>query len=88
MHVLLRPVVAKYIDRLSATDKNRIKLALKDLSRDPPEGDIQPLTGQSGYFRLRIGNFRALYRIENNVIFITNLDPRGQAYKKKNRGNK
>jgi mRNA-degrading endonuclease RelE of RelBE toxin-antitoxin system len=44
--------------------------------------------GREGYFRLRVGNFRALYRIENNAIIVTHIDPRGQVYKKKNRGRK
>jgi mRNA interferase RelE/StbE len=69
-------------------DKNRIKAALNALSKEPPEGDIKPLTGQAGYFRLRVGKYRALYRIEDDTIFVTNIDPRGQVYKKKNRRKK
>ena len=76
------------MERMSATDKSRMRIALYDLSREPPDGDIKPLVGQPGYFRLRIGNYRVLYRIENSTIFVTNIDPRGQAYKKKNRGKK
>ncbi|MDR2491079.1 MAG: type II toxin-antitoxin system RelE/ParE family toxin [Spirochaetaceae bacterium] len=88
MQVLLRPIVAKYLERLDETNKNRIKAAFTDLAKDPPKGDIRPFVGQKGYFRLRVGDFRALYRIENNVIFVTNIDTRGQVYKKKNRGRK
>ena len=88
MQVLLRPVAVKYMERMSATDRNRIRIALTDLSKEPPKGDIKLLVGQPGYYRLRIGNYRVLYRIENNTIFVTNIDPRGQAYKKKNRGKK
>jgi mRNA interferase RelE/StbE len=85
MQVLLRPVAVKYLERLPEPHKGKIKAALVDLSKDPPEGDIKPLTGQEGRWRLRVGSFRALYRIENDTIFVTNIDPRGQAYKKKNR---
>jgi mRNA interferase RelE/StbE len=88
MQVLLRPVAAKYLERLDKPTKGHIKTALADLEKEPPEGDIRPLTGQAGYFRLRVGSFRALYRIENNTIFVTNIDPRGQAYKKKNMNKK
>jgi mRNA interferase RelE/StbE len=88
MQVLLRPIAAKYLERLNEPDHSRIKAALTDLSEDPPKGDIRPVAGQKGYFRLKVGGFRALYRIEDGVIFVTNLDPRGQVYKKKNKGRK
>ena len=88
MQVLLRPIAARYLERLSVIDKSRIRIALNDLSREPPEGDIKPLVGQSGYFRLRVGKYRILYRIEDRTIFVTNIDPRGQAYKKKSRRKK
>ena len=88
MTVLLRPVAARYFDRLSATDKTRFKAAFVDLSKEPPEGDITTMTGWPGYFRLRVGGYRALFKIEDNTIFVTNIDPRGQVYKKKNRRKK
>jgi mRNA interferase RelE/StbE len=88
MRVLLRPAAAKYLERLGEPNRGRIKAAFEDLSREPPKGDIRPVTGQKGYFRLRTGDFRALYRIEAGAIIVTNIDPRGQVYKKKNRGKK
>jgi len=88
MLVLLRPIAAKYFGRLSATDKDRFRAAFIDLSKEPPEGDIRPFVGQPGYYRLRVGGYRALFRIEDNTIFVTNIDPRGQVYRKKNRGKK
>jgi mRNA interferase RelE/StbE len=88
MRVLLRPVAAKYLERLGEPNKGRIKSAFEDLAKEPPEGNIRPVVGRKGYFRLRVGDFRALYRIENNAIIVTNIDPRGQVYKKGNRGRK
>ena len=88
VQILLRPLARKYFERLNEPDKSRIKASLDDLRKEPPEGDIRPLTGQAGYFRVKIGNYRILFRYEDDTIFITNIDPRGQAYKKKNRGKK
>jgi mRNA interferase RelE/StbE len=88
MQVLLRPVANRYLKRLNEPDNSCIKTALYDLSREPPEGDIKPLSGQKGYFRLRVGKYRVLFRYEDNTIFVTNIDPRGQVYKKKNRRKK
>ena len=86
MQVLLRPVARKYFERLNEPDKSRIKAVIKDLEKEPPEGNIRPITGQAGYFRAKVGNYRILFRYENKTIFVTNIDPRGQAYKKGTRG--
>jgi mRNA-degrading endonuclease RelE of RelBE toxin-antitoxin system len=56
--------------------------------KELPEGDIRPLKGQPGFFRLRIGSYRLLFRINDKGIFITHIDPRGQVYNKKNKGGK
>ncbi|MDR2734459.1 MAG: type II toxin-antitoxin system RelE/ParE family toxin [Spirochaetota bacterium] len=88
MRVLLHPVSAKYLTRLNEPDKSHIKNALQGLEREPPAGDIKPITGQSGNFRLRIGSYRVFFRHRDDHIFVTHIEPRGQAYKKKNRGNR
>ena len=88
MRVFLHRTAAKYLDRLNEPYKGQITAALEDLEKEPPEGDIRPMVGQPGRFRLKIGNFRALFHIESDCIVIARVEPRGQAYKKKGRGKK
>jgi mRNA-degrading endonuclease RelE of RelBE toxin-antitoxin system len=88
MQVLLHPIPQKYLDRLNVPDKSRLEKALAGLEDEPPKGDIKPLTGQPGTFRARIGGFRLLFRVTDNAIYVTHIDPRGQVYSKKNKGNK
>jgi mRNA-degrading endonuclease RelE of RelBE toxin-antitoxin system len=88
MTVLLHPIPRKYLERLNGPDKGRIKAALTGLEKEPPEGDIKPVVGQPGYFRLKIGGYRALFRYKDNNVFVTHIDPRGQSYNKKNKGGK
>ncbi|MCL2800426.1 MAG: hypothetical protein FWD28_01525 [Treponema sp.] len=88
MRVLLHKIPRKYLDRLNEPDKGHINTALKGLEKEPPEGDIKPMVGQPGNFRITIGSYRALFRYRDNHIFVTHLDPRGQVYNKKNKGNK
>jgi mRNA interferase RelE/StbE len=88
MKVSVHPIAGKYLERLNEVDKNRIKTALEGLEKEPPEGNIVPITGLAGYFRLKIGNYRALFRYKDNGIYVTHIDPRGQVYNKKNKGNK
>ncbi|MDR1445175.1 MAG: type II toxin-antitoxin system RelE/ParE family toxin [Treponema sp.] len=83
MQVMLHPIPGKYLDRLDGPTKERIKTALQSLGKEPPEGDIVSLSGQPGCFRVRIGGYRVLYLVRDNAIFVTHIEPRGQAYTKK-----
>lgn len=88
MKVLLHRSADKYLERLNEPDRSHIEDALDDLEKEPPEGDILPVSGQPGIFRLKIGNYRALFRYRDDHIFVTHIDPRGQVYNKKNKGGK
>jgi mRNA interferase RelE/StbE len=88
MQVLIHQLPGKYIQRLNEPDKGYIRAALAGLEEEPPKGNIKPLTGQPGTFRLTIGSYRAIFRYRENHIFVTHIDPQGQAYKKKNKESK
>jgi len=79
-NVVLDHQPAKYLERLDATLKSRIKKSLEKLSLEPPEGDIEKMKGRADY-RLRVGGYRLIFRIEDNDIIISKIAPRGQAYK-------
>jgi len=86
MQVFLHNYARKYIERLGQTAKARVMKALKNLEKEPPGGDIRPYEGNPGIWRLRVGGYRVLYKIENgNTILVTHIEPRGQAYTKKTR---
>ena len=85
MEVLLHRAAEKYLDRLNATDRARINAAFDALEKEPPEGDIRPYESKPGFLRLRVGNYRAVFKIANNSIVVTYIEPRGQAYTKKTR---
>jgi mRNA interferase RelE/StbE len=84
----LHPIADKYLCRLNANDRDRIDDEIEGLEKEPPEGDIRPLKWQPGYFRLKVGGYRLLFRKNENGILITRIGPRGQAYSKKNKEGK
>jgi len=83
--VTLGKKAAKQLARLNESWKRRILTALHNLEKEPPEGDIKPLEGQSEHWRIRVGGLRVLYKTEAGVVSVTRIEPRGQAYKKGNR---
>ncbi len=74
MIVLLHHTADKYLNRLNSNDRDRINAALDALEKEPPEGDITSITGESERFRLRVGSYRLLYRIKDNTIFVTHIE--------------
>ena len=68
----------KAINNMDRPAKQRIKAALEKL----PEGDVKPLKGSSGTYRLRVGDWRILFSYpEDDIILIEKIGPRGQVYK-------
>ena len=70
-------IAVKHIEALDKPTKLRIKSAIERI----PFGDIKKLKGFQNEYRLRVGNLRVLYSLENDIITIKDVLPRGQAYK-------
>jgi len=85
MKVLLHRSANKYLERLQPADRNRFDAAFTDLGKEPPKGDIRPYEGSSGVLRLKVGNYRAIFKFVGDSILVTHIEPRGQAYTKKTR---
>ena len=81
MNVVLEKKAAKYFDNLASVMQRRITEALKDLTTDPPSGDIVKLHGKDGY-RRRVGDYRIVFDITETEIIVYKIAPRGQAYKR------
>lgn len=67
----------KNIKSLDIRVKDRIKAGIEKI----PFGDIKKLQGYSNLYRLRIGDYRVIYQMENDTIIIDAVLSRGEAYK-------
>jgi len=64
--------------------ESQVRTLENDLYNNKSISDLKKLKGTKGrhdLFRLRIGNYRAIYSIENNTIWITEIIPREKGYK-------
>ncbi|MDP2036544.1 MAG: type II toxin-antitoxin system RelE/ParE family toxin [Ignavibacteria bacterium] len=81
--IIIKPSAQKDLDKLP--DKEVIRLASKIflLSKNPRTIGTQKLTEQEVY-RIRIGNYRVLYEIDDSAksIFIFRIKHRKEVYKK------
>jgi mRNA interferase RelE/StbE len=80
MRVVLERKAAKQLERMNEPMKSRIIAELRNLEKEPPQGDIKKLRGKSGAYRLRVGGYRVLYREWEDCIAVYKIGLRGQAY--------
>jgi mRNA interferase RelE/StbE len=85
-NVLFSKTSEKQVNTLDKQTKERIRAALKELEIDPfqprPKADIKKLRKMSKhqFSRLRVGNYRVIYTIENTDVKIIKIIPREKGY--------
>ena len=79
MEIVYSRQAVKYLKTLEKRLRMRVKNGIEGL---PTRGDIQPLIGRKGEYRLRIGNLMVIYVQKGDTIYVITVYPRGQIYKK------
>ena len=78
MEISYAKAAVKVINGMDKATKQRVRTAIEKI----PAGDIKPLKGSNGSFRLRVGSWRILFSYpEYNIILIEKIGPRGDVYK-------
>lgn len=78
--IVIEKPVLKFLLKQQLSQRERI---LRAINRLPQEGDIKPMAGYQNLYRLRVGDYRVLYSIENDVLIVRVLQigNRGDVYK-------
>lgn len=78
MNITYSKKAVKAINSMDKPTKARIRSGITGI----PSGDIKPLKGSPGSYRLRVGDWRILYSYQDdNTILIEKIAPRGGVYK-------
>lgn len=78
MEITYSKAAVKVINGMDRPTKQRIRAAIEKI----PEGDIKPLQGSKGSYRLRVGGWRILFSYpEHDIILIEKIGPCGEVYK-------
>ena len=69
----------KFLKKLPRPDETRV---LKAIAKPPDEGDRKQMKGHPGFFRLRVGDYRIIYTVDNGQLIVRVVDAgnRGQIY--------
>lgn len=75
---MIAPVAAKALRKLPCNERERILTSIQRL----PAGDVRSLKGRRGEWRLRIGDWRAIIRLdqEASLIVVAAVKACGGAY--------
>lgn len=79
--ILLTKKAIKDLDKVNEADRIRIKEKLMALINDPVSFSKKLSNPRMGTFRLRIGNYRAIFDIDDDKIIILRIGHRKDIYK-------
>jgi len=77
--IVIKKRAKKFIDGLPQNEKRRVVSAIEQL---PNGEDIKKLKGHSDLLRLRVGNYRIIYSVDNGelVVYVIDAGNRGEIY--------
>ena len=82
--VLVAKPARKFLERLTdATQRARFERVIDSLAANPRPAGCQQLHGLRGAYRVRVGDFRLLYQIEDTrlLVLVTEIGARGEIYR-------
>lgn len=86
MVIEFKKKAVKVLNQMDRATKQRIREAIEGLTLTPPKGDIKPMQGYTdGRYRLRVGQYRVIYRYDRTgaveILLILDIGARGDIYK-------
>lgn len=79
--IIIKKKAKKFIDKLPVNERKRVVAAIEQL---PNGEDIKKLKGYDDLLRLRVGDYRIIYTVDNGklIVYVIDIDNRGDIIKK------
>ncbi len=86
--IQLHPNAVSFLNKLNRKTKERLKSKIRALEDSPKlkraGADIKKIKdADPEAYRLRIGNYRVIYAVEEETVWITEIMLRGKGYRKR-----
>jgi mRNA interferase RelE/StbE len=78
--VQFKPRAVRDIERLPSRIQARVLARIEEMS-DDLKGDVKRLTNYTPEYRLRVGDYRVLFEVEEKTIVIYRIRHRREAYR-------
>lgn len=81
--ILIQRQAEKDLRRLDRSIRERVRRAIQQLADNPRPPGCKKLVGYDNLYRLRVGDWRISYAVEDDtlIILIVEIAPRGRAYR-------
>lgn len=78
--VIIDKPAMKFLQKQPRQQQERLLKAIYQL---PDVGDIKPMSGHDNLYRLRVGSYRVIYTVENEILVVRvmTIGNRGDVYK-------
>ena len=79
--IIIKKPAKKFIDKLPMKEKRRVVTAIEQL---PNGEDIKRMKGHADLLRLRVGDYRIIYTVNNGklIVYVVDAGNRGEIYKR------
>jgi len=64
-------VARKNLRKLSPEVQGRIQIKIDELAREPRPNGVKKLKGEDNLYRIRVGDYRIIYEIFDDVLLIS-----------------
>lgn len=77
-----RPAALRQLRKLDSQIARRIKSTTEALCIEPRPHGVRALTGQHGWLRVRVGDYRIVYEVRDSelVVLVIQIGHRSQVY--------
>lgn len=80
LEIILSRQAEKFLDKLTDRQVLIVTNAIQGLTAKPPKGDIRKLRGYADEKRLRVGTIRIIFKINDNAVYVSDINFRGNIY--------
>jgi mRNA interferase RelE/StbE len=71
--VIFKPAIAKQLRRLDRKEQKKIIAAAENLASNPRPFGYKKLVGNEGFYRIKVGDYRVIYEIDDDVLIVSVL---------------
>jgi mRNA interferase RelE/StbE len=81
--VELTPAAARQFRKLSPEVRRRLKVKIDALAVEPRPAGVEKLAGEDGFYRVRAGDYRIVYSVDDGVLLVllVTIGHRADVYK-------
>lgn len=85
--VVLKPAAVRDLRKLPTDVRPRVASRIDALAGDPRPAGVEALQGEPDLYRIRVGDYRVIYQIENKalVVLVVRIGHRREIYRRTGR---